>query len=204
MYNADMSANGANETSGVRSRTRRAILDAAIQLLSENPAAPLSEIAQAAEVGRTTLHRYFPSRADLLSALSSDILEKIEEAASNAHLDDGPAAEALLRLCQEYFDLGDVLSLMFTMPELTASEQWSTESESDRKLKQLIERGHEDGTIDPDIPYEWIGAELLWAALYTGWDYVRNGLGSRHDARRFILLTISRTIAPPPEHVPQF
>ena len=55
---------------GARGRTRKAILDAAIGVLATDPAASLGQIADAADVGRTTLHRYFPERADLLTALT--------------------------------------------------------------------------------------------------------------------------------------
>ena len=53
---------------GLRGRTRKAILDAAMSVLAENPSAPLSEIAAAAEVGRSTVHRYFAERTELIKA----------------------------------------------------------------------------------------------------------------------------------------
>ncbi|MBQ1052796.1 TetR family transcriptional regulator, partial [Micromonospora sp. C51] len=57
------------EETGSRARTRQAILQAAIEVLSRNPAASLGEIATAAQVGRTTLHRYFAERSDLLAGV---------------------------------------------------------------------------------------------------------------------------------------
>ena len=48
---------------GPRTRTRRAILEAAMVVLAENGTASLADIASAAEVGRSTLHRYFPERS---------------------------------------------------------------------------------------------------------------------------------------------
>src|SRR5690606_34943682 len=109
-----------------------------------------SDIAQVADVGRTTLHRYFPSRTDLLQALSTDALEQIEAATVRARLNDGPAANGLQRLCQEYFDLGDLLMLVFNTPEITSCEGWEEETESDRRLQDLVKRGRQDGTIDPE------------------------------------------------------
>lgn len=46
---------------GARERTRGAIVDAAIARLAADAGAPLSDIAAAARVSRTTVHRYFPS-----------------------------------------------------------------------------------------------------------------------------------------------
>ena len=57
---------------GARARTRQAILSAAIEVLGQNPSAALSDIAAAADVGRTTLHRYFPERSDLLRAVAAE------------------------------------------------------------------------------------------------------------------------------------
>jgi TetR/AcrR family transcriptional repressor of lfrA len=49
---APLSAEG-----GPRSRTRKAILDAAMAVLGEDPGASLGDNAAAAQVGRSTLHR---------------------------------------------------------------------------------------------------------------------------------------------------
>jgi serine phosphatase RsbU (regulator of sigma subunit) len=50
-------------------RNRERILDAAERLLEQSPSATLSDIAAAAGVARSTLHRRFASRADLIAAL---------------------------------------------------------------------------------------------------------------------------------------
>src|SRR5215208_945701 len=50
-------------------RNRERILDAAERLLQRSPSATLADIAAAAGVARSTLHRRFASRDDLLAAL---------------------------------------------------------------------------------------------------------------------------------------
>jgi serine phosphatase RsbU (regulator of sigma subunit) len=50
-------------------RNRERILDAAERMFERSPSATLSDIAAAAGVARSTLHRRFPSRDDLLAAL---------------------------------------------------------------------------------------------------------------------------------------
>lgn len=59
------------DRSRAKERTRRAILDAAAAVLARNPAASIGEIAEAAETVRSTVHRHFPERADLISALQA-------------------------------------------------------------------------------------------------------------------------------------
>ncbi|UJA19086.1 SpoIIE family protein phosphatase [Thermoleophilia bacterium SCSIO 60948] len=48
-------------------KNRRRIIDAAARLLAESPDATLTEIASAAGVARSTLHRHFPSRDALVA-----------------------------------------------------------------------------------------------------------------------------------------
>jgi serine phosphatase RsbU (regulator of sigma subunit) len=50
-------------------RNRERILDAAKRMLEHSPSATLADIAAAAGVARSTLHRRFPTRDDLLAAL---------------------------------------------------------------------------------------------------------------------------------------
>lgn len=180
---------------GVRARTRRAILDAAIETLTRMPNASMGDIATAANVGRTTVHRYFPERSDLIDAISADALEQVGHATIRARLDDGPAATALARLCQEYFELGDVMMLLFTMPDLLTRPEWQEETEDDRVLLKLVERGHRDGTIDPGLPAEWV-QQVLWSLQYTGWEMVRSHGRPKHEALTLCLRTLEKAIAP--------
>jgi AcrR family transcriptional regulator len=179
---------------GVRARTRRAIMDAAIETLTSQPNASLGDIAAAANVGRTTVHRYFPERADLIDAISADALEKVATATVRARLDDGPAHAALARLCQEYFEFGDVFMLLFTMPDLLTREEWQQESDQDRALVRVIERGHREGTIDRELPAEWV-QQLLWSLLYTAWEQLRDRQMPKHEALTLCLRTLAKAIA---------
>jgi TetR/AcrR family transcriptional repressor of lfrA len=178
---------------GSRARTRQAILDAAIEVLARNPAASLGDVAEAADVGRTTLHRYFPERGELLTALRAEATARLDRAAVRARIDEGPGAAALARLCQEYFDLGDVLSLLFL-------EQVTFEGEEggcDEGFDAMVRRGHADGSIDPELPPVWV-QNLLWSQLYAGWNYLAEHGASRHDTLRLVLRCVSGAVRPHP------
>jgi AcrR family transcriptional regulator len=54
------------ERQGQRNRTRKAIVDAAMQLLEAGGAPSVSEIADAAQVSRRTVYMYFPTLEQLL------------------------------------------------------------------------------------------------------------------------------------------
>ncbi|MDO3703028.1 TetR/AcrR family transcriptional regulator [Micromonospora sp. C28SCA-DRY-2] len=182
------------QVSGSRARTRQAIVDAAIEVLGRNPAASLGDIATAAEVGRTTLHRYFAERSDLLAAVGAEAVTRLGRATAQARIGEGTGASALRRLCQEYFDLGNLLSLMFTEPGLCVDPAAGGSEGCDPEFAAMVERGHADGTIDPELPADWLQS-LVWSQLYAGWAYLAETGASRHEVLRLILRTVDGAIA---------
>ncbi|GAA1719978.1 TetR/AcrR family transcriptional regulator [Streptomyces yatensis] len=179
--------------STTRARTRRAILDAAVARLSADHAASLADVAEAAGVGRTTVHRYFPERSDLLAAIGTDVRERIETATDRARLDDGTAPEALDRLCLEYFELGDRLMLLDDVPQFWAWSGLEDEKDapSDRAVLALVRRGQEDGTLDPDVDATWL-QNVLWALLYAAWEQTREHGTPKHTAISLCLRTLRK------------
>lgn len=180
---------------GSRARTRQAIIDAAIDVLGQNPSASLGEIAAAANVGRTTLHRYFRERSDLLQALNAEGLARLNRAAANARLDQGTGADAIRRLCYEYFQLGSLLSLIFSDPQVIDDSSWSEPGACDPQFSAVVERGHHDGTIDAELPANWLQS-VLWSQLYAGWSYLADTGASRHEVLRLVARTLDGAIAP--------
>lgn len=180
--------------SATRVRTRRAILDAAVQVLARDGTASLGEVASAAGVGRTTLHRYFAERADLLAALVHYANERVGEATVRAELGHGSAPDALGRLCREYFELGDVLTVMFT-GAIGAMED-EPEQPHDKDVIALIARGHADGTLDAELSPVWT-LSLLWTMLYAAWSATREHSMPRHEALDQCLRSLHKAVAAP-------
>jgi TetR/AcrR family transcriptional regulator, repressor for lfrA len=182
--------------SGTKARTRRAILDAAVDVLGKNAAASLSEIAAEAEVGRSTLHRYYPERIDLVRALGEDALDKLGAALERSRPTEGPADAALRRMSHECFDLGPLLSLIFGDPQaLSNAAFWEGLGAVDAPLLALIERGQADGTFSSALKVRWI-RRMLWWCLLTGWESFNKEGYSRTDAIESIDLTVARITNP--------
>jgi AcrR family transcriptional regulator len=182
--------------SRVRMRTRRALLDAAVRVLSRNRAAPLAEIAEAAGTTRSTLHRYFPDREALEAALGEHANETITEATRAARLEDGPARAALQRLGEAYFDLGDLLLLVHAETDIENAEAAEAD-DTDRAVHALVERGHADGSIDSALSPRWV-AHLIWGVLYSGWYFQRGGSVTRREALDLCLHTLDNAVRPRP------
>lgn len=175
---------------GARARTRQAILDAAITVLGHEPSAPLGAIAAAADVGRTTLHRYFRERSGLLRAVNAEVTDRLTRAVGLARLDEGRGIDALRRLTREYFDLGDALSLIFNQPHLTAEVGWVDSAVCDPRFEAMVRRGHEDGTLDPDLSAPWVQS-LLWAQLYAAYGYLADSDTSRHTVLGLLVRSVA-------------
>jgi AcrR family transcriptional regulator len=176
----------------LRNRTRSAILEAAISVFVNDRSAPLSDVADQAGVARSTLHRYFPERSDLLEAVRRYAKEQVERIREAARIDEGPASEAVVRLAVAYLEVWD--SVMWDYMEEEAAGAHPDESE-DIAITRLIDRGFADGTIDPAIPNAWI-QHAMYAMVYSAWDYIRSG-HSRYEAAKLCEASIRKLITPP-------
>lgn len=185
-----MVATSTAEESGARERTRRAILDAAVAALAKSPTAPLAEIADRARVGRTTLHRYFPERSDLLGAVARFAEQSVADAGERADLARGTGLEAILRLCEEYFELTDVLAVLFFASGVNDQDIAFT----DGTVIEAIERGRSDGSIDAELEAEWI-VNMMWALLYASVDHVNRASGTRMKVQTMALRSLRKAIA---------
>ncbi|MFE9245421.1 TetR/AcrR family transcriptional regulator [Nocardiopsis sp. NPDC006938] len=182
------------EETRTRARTRRAILDAAVDVLGENRSAPLSQVATRAGVARSTLQRYFPERADLVAALGDYTDELANEATERARTTEGTAIEAFSRLVSEYFALRQVAMLSFTAEEGVREQGEEECGPSDLALYGIIERGHQDGTIDPRITPLW-AQQLMWSALYAGWVHVTTARVPALEAHNLCLMSLVKAIS---------
>ena len=181
----------ANARAGVRSRTRRAILGAAASVLARDRSATLADIAEAAEVGRSTLHRYFPDREGLLEAVVEDSLETLDRAVAEAALDQGPPLEAMRRLFTAMVEVGDRILFLFGDPRVLEGRQ--DPEPSDRPVIGLIERGQAEGVFDRQVGAGWI-EHVLWALVYTAAEEAANGRLPRHGVTATAIRTFEHGI----------
>ena len=68
---------------GPRARTRRLMVETAEQMMQEGKSPSVSEVAEAAEVSRSTAYRYFPTRSAMVQAVVGKALGPILDWASD-------------------------------------------------------------------------------------------------------------------------
>ncbi|GAA0925033.1 TetR family transcriptional regulator [Nonomuraea longicatena] len=176
--------------SGTRSRTRRAILAAAAAVLARDRAATLADIADAADVARSTLHRYFTDRDELVRAAIVDSLSMVEEQQKAAAIDQGPADEAMRRLLVAMVDAGERLAFLFADPDLAKTldqAKWDPDPAVPGTL-DLIRRGQAEGVFDPGQKPEWV-QRVIWALTYSGWEAGEKGELARHEIAGAVIRT---------------
>ncbi|WP_199435053.1 TetR/AcrR family transcriptional regulator [Qaidamihabitans albus] len=182
----------AKQASSARNRTERAIVTAAVRVWAGDRSATLPQIAEAAEVGRTTLHRYFPERDGLLRAATEHALEGIGGAIAEAEPDKGHPLEAMRRVVAALASASEAIMFVFGDQSLvrdvvpTAEPDLPTPHDP---VIELIRRGQAQGVFDDQLSAEWI-QQVLWGVSYTAFEQVEQGVLAKFD----VATTVTRTL----------
>lgn len=185
MQGVRSSTESATESS-TRTRTRSTLLLGAMATLRERPAASLGEIAAGSGISRSTLHRYYPDRRQLLAAIEELVEAEYEAAVEAAHVDEGTALEAFSRLVDELFRRLDVLAWWLR-------QDAEDDEELDSRIGGLITRGQVDGSIAAGLSGAWVEG-LVWAGLWAANDLVVAGVHSRRDVRSMCRRSLVRAV----------
>ncbi|MER0244344.1 helix-turn-helix domain-containing protein [Streptomyces sp. HSW2009] len=144
-------------------RTVRAILEAAERVLSANPAASMEQIAEAAGVARTTVHRRFVSRDALLAALAAWATQRFHDAVESARPDSVPPAVALYQVTVNVLRVKiDWRFAMGTLPT-DSPDIARVHSAVLVRCEHLFVRMQDAGLLRPGTDLEW--ARRVYYAL---------------------------------------
>lgn len=140
-------------------RNRRAIADAAMVVLAEQPSASMGEIARACGLSRATLYRHFTSRQELVEEIQGQALEAGAEALEAAALDQGDPLEALRRAIAALVGVGDRYRLLAQQPSVDPRVLQRQAAVAGRLLA-LVQRGQRQGAIRDDVDASWVVGAL--------------------------------------------
>lgn len=156
-------------------RSRKALLDAGVALLTENTDASLTQIADKAGVGRATLYRHFKTREDLINELVRESLQMTESVVEPLQLEQQTGHDAITMIVKAVMPLADRYHFLLSLwhfsennPEINAVYQAQL-----GKLAGHVARARSEGTIHPNLTDDWIVA-CIDSHLYMGWWMVRN------------------------------
>jgi len=161
-------------------------------VLGRNPAATMPEIAEAAAVGRTTVHRYFADRDTLIRAATADAIRALQEAIDDASPVQGSALDATRRVISAMVSVADRILFLFGDPRVLAQDPDHAGSAA-RSVLRLIERGQAEGVFDAELSATWI-QHSLWALVYRGCEDAERGELPRHEVARVVARTLEHGI----------
>ncbi|MEB3033671.1 TetR/AcrR family transcriptional regulator [[Mycobacterium] nativiensis] len=183
------------ELTGSQSRTRAAILDATASVLARDRTATLPEIAAAAEVARSTVHRYFADRDRLIYETTLDSIRVINDIIVVAGTDEGPAIDAMRRLITTLVPEGDRIVFLFADPAVLRDIP-AEQLPNSTPILELILRGQQEGTFDPEISAEWIRIALFGLLIKASRE-AAYGLVPRHSIVPTLIRIFERGVTAP-------
>ncbi|MEE4025728.1 TetR/AcrR family transcriptional regulator [Gordonia sp. PKS22-38] len=186
--------------SGVRTRTRQAIVSAAIAEWARDFAAPLSAIAERAEVSRSTLHRYFVDRQSLIDAALREAQVVLDNQSAAAVSGCNSAREELESLMRVLVDFGDILIFLFADPNRFAGNAEWIEAE-DEMLPEIIRRAQVEGAVADDVEPSWV-IGVYYSICYTAASAIATDELSRLRAADIAVRTFFRGVAATPATEP--
>jgi AcrR family transcriptional regulator len=170
------------------------LLDVAAEVLVGDPAASLAEVAEAAGIGRTTLHKQYATRDDLIRAVGHRAIDLWEQAVSGAGGPDG----GLRAMTAAMIPAGRQLAFLWRTPALDRDQdicqRWDAVEE---RSAAVLKRAQDYGVLAADVPDWWL-TRTFYSLIYVAAESVDSGHLAPRDAPDFMLGTFLRGIGSSP------
>jgi AcrR family transcriptional regulator len=180
-------------------RNDRLILEAAREVFVADPEAPISAVAERAEVGIGALYRRYASKEELLRRVCAEGLQQYIAEAEVALADEGDPWNAFTGFMRRIVD-ADTHSLTLRLAgTFTPTEELYRDSEKAQELNVwLFERTKAAGAIRPDIEVDDISLLLEQLAAVR----IRDEERTRQLRRRYLALHLDALRAPSASSLP--
>jgi AcrR family transcriptional regulator len=173
-----------------------ALLDVAVAVLIADPAASLGQVAEAAGIGRTTLHKHYATRDDLLRAVAHRAIDRWEQA--TAGIDGmGDPDGGLRALAEAMVPLGPQLTFLWRTtlfdhdPEIL--QRWRA---IEMQAHQLLTRAAQRGQLRSQVPEFWL-LQTFHSLVYVASESVHSGHLAPRDAPGLVVDTFLRGLGAP-------
>ena len=173
------------------------VLDVAVAALVADPGASLGEVAEAAGIGRTTLHKHYPTRDALLHAVGHRALERWErvvEAAEGSADGDG----GLRALAEAMVPIGPYMAFLWRTPAFDHAEditrRWCG---IEQRVLAVLRRAQERGALRSDVADFWL-LQTFYSLVYVAAESVHSGHLAPRDAPALAVDTLVRGLGGPP------
>ncbi|WP_309114493.1 TetR/AcrR family transcriptional regulator [Saccharothrix sp.] len=171
------------------------LVDIATRVLLADPSASLGDVAKAAGIGRTTLHKRYPTRQDLVVALADSALDVVDEAVADVDL-TRPTREVLDDLVAKLVPLGPRLEFLLRFPGLEQDPRVAERLDRmDQPFLAFVATGQQQGQLRADLPAWWV-LHTFYGVIFTAWEAIAAGRLAPLDAPRLVLTTFLEGVRP--------
>ncbi|MFD4401400.1 TetR/AcrR family transcriptional regulator [Nocardia sp. NPDC058499] len=146
-------------------RTVRTILDAAERVLGRNPNATLEQIAEAAGVARTTVHRRFASRDDLIRTMAIEAWRRMDAAVDAARPHTAPPLVALHQATANVIAIKHGAAYALDRVGPADGEVADIRAAVFGKCDTALRRAQAEGIVPADADLDWV--RRVYLALIT-------------------------------------
>ncbi len=147
--------------------TRERILDVAIEVLGKTPHAGMGEVATAAGVVRRTVYGYFPSRSDLVLALTERAVNEIATVLAEAATVDDAADAVWADFVARLWPLVHRYRVLVVLRRGEFGEGiHALLGRVEQALADLVRRGQDGGVFGRHLPAELLG-QVAWSAVFA-------------------------------------
>lgn len=136
-------------------RTMTAILEAAERTFSRDPAATMEQVAEAAGVARTTVHRRFATREALIDALGLWATQRMAAAVDGARPDTAPPLVALYQATANVLRVKASEEFAMSRASAMNPEVARLHAEVRDACGRLFRRAQEAGVLRADADLAW-------------------------------------------------
>jgi AcrR family transcriptional regulator len=172
-----------------RRSTKRPLLDVVAEVLVAQPGASLADVALAAGISRTTLHKQYATRDELVRAVGFRAIE-IWESAVDAVAGEPGTEAGLRKLLGAMIESGPQLTFLWRNPSLDQDEELTRRFvEVERHCLAVLNRAKAEGVLSPTVPDWWL-LETVFAIVYTAAESVHNGYLAPREAPGLALNTL--------------
>ncbi len=165
----------------LRRGARPSLLDVAAEVLVADPAASLAEVAEAAGIGRTTLHKHYATRDDLLLAVGHRAIDLWEQAVARAGGGGDPDG-GLRALVAAMIPIGPQLGFLWRTPAFDhvgeLGERWLA---AEASCLAVLKRAQDLGALAAGVADWWL-LQWFYAIVYVAAESVGAGKLAPLDA----------------------
>lgn len=143
------------------------IIQATIEVLNKDPSAKIETIAEAANVSRRTLHRYFSTRDDLLTGCATWLIDEVLNDVNNATKAHQNPLEQLKQMFYDDIDKGQYFEFCQKfMVHFEHTDIQTKFNQMTQLFRRTLDQAKAQGFIAQALSNGWI--EYMWMGIVHG------------------------------------